>query len=166
MANRETFKALQQDAEDRRYPDDNTKLRQAHADYARGLIARVRENGADIVAASKSEGQYKKMSKSASKTTISQIISAVATVEDYISQQQSRHEAGELVELLDGLGRHLLSNAFVKLYFEMKDFYTAVDRGLVTEEGEVILPQSGEVEDVPDQGTAVVESFLNATVPA
>ena len=59
-----------------------------------------------------------------------------------------------------------MSNAFVKLYFEMKDFYAAVGRGLITEEGDVILPESGEVADVPDQGTAVVEAFLNAPVTA
>ena len=92
---------------------------------------------------------------------ISHCISAIDEVERYLDQQKKRHNAGQLVSLLDGRGRHLLSNAFVQLYFEMKDFYAAVGRGLVTEGGEIILPESGEVVDVPDKGTAVVESFLN-----
>ncbi len=40
---REYFKQLQKDASDHKYPPDNTKLRQAHADYARGLIDRWRD---------------------------------------------------------------------------------------------------------------------------
>ncbi len=179
---REYFKQLQKDASDNMYPGDSTKLRQAHADYARGLIARVRDAGADIIAANKAEGQYEKMSEAASKTTISQCISGIDEVERYMDQQQVKASAGQTVGLLDGNGRHLLSSALVGLYFEMKDFYAAVGRGLitetgevvlmkdfyaavgralVTETGEVVLPENGEVTGVADKGTAVVESFLN-----
>ncbi len=161
MANLETFKTLQKDASDNKYPHDNTVLRQDHADYALGLIARVRDAGADIIAANKAEGQYDKMSEAASKTTISQIISAIDEVERYMDQQQERANAGQTIGLLDGRGRLLLSSALISLYFKMKDFYAAVGRGLVTETGEVVLPESGEVTDVSDKGTAVVESFLN-----
>ena len=158
---REYFKQLQKDASDHKYPPDNTKLRQAHADYARGLIARVRDAGADIIAANKAEGQYERMSEAASKTTISQCISAIDEVERYMDQQQGRANDRQTVGLLDGRGRHLLSSALGSLYFEMKDFFAAVGRGLVTETGEVVLPESGEVADVADKGMAVVESFLN-----
>ncbi len=48
----------------------------------------------------------------------------------------------------------------LSLYFEMKDFYAAIGRGLVTTTGEIILPDSGEVTDVADKGMAVVENFL------
>ena len=78
-----------------------------------------------------------------------------------VVQQQAKANAGQTVGMLDGKGRHLLSNALVSLYFEMKDFYAAIGRGLVTEAGEVILPASGEVTDVTDKGVAVVENFLN-----
>ena len=161
MADLETFKTLQKNAEDRAYPNDNTKLRSDHAEHARGLIAGVRDAGADIISATKAEGQYEKMSEAASKTTISQIISAIDEVEKYMNQQQVKADDGQTVSLIDGRGRHLLSSALVSLYFEMKDFYAAVDRNLITEEGEVVLPESGEVTDVADKGTAVVESFLN-----
>ncbi len=164
MANLETFKTLQKDASDHKYPPDNTKLRQAHADYARGLIARLRDAGADIIAANKAEGQYERMSEAASKTTISQCISAIDELERYMKQQQAMANAGKTVGLIDGKGRHLLSNALVSLFFEMKDFYAAIGRGLVTEAGEVILPTSGEVTDVADKGTAVVENFLMKAV--
>ena len=161
MANLETFRTLQKDASDNKYPPDNTVLRQAHADYARGLIARVRGAGADIIAANKAEGQFEKMSEAASHTTISQCISAIDEVELYMDQQQAKADAGQTVGLLDGKGRHLLSSALVCLFFEMKDFYAAVNKGLVTETGDVVLPESGEVADVADKGTAVVENFLN-----
>ena len=163
MATLETFKTLQKDASDRSYPHDNTKLRREHADYARSLIARLREAGADVVAANKAEGQGAGgPSFSASKTTISQIISAVRKVERYISQQEARHEAGLLVTLLHGAGRHLLAQAFVKLYFEMKNHYANVEAGRVTREGEIVIEDGTDVEDVRDQGTAVVEAFLSA----
>ncbi len=159
MANPDTFKTLQKDASDTKYPHDNTVLRQAHADYARGLIARVRAEGGDILSAHKAEGQYDKMSEAASRTTISQIISAIDELELYMDQQQTRANAGKTVGLIDGKGRHLLSSALVSLFFEMKDFYAAIGRGLVTTTGEIILPASGEVADVADKGTAVVDDF-------
>ena len=121
----------------------------------------MRAEGGDILSAHKAEGQYPKMSEAASRTTISQIISALDEVELYMDQQQAKANAGQTVGMLDGKGRHLLSNALVSLYFEMKDFYAAIGRGLVTEAGEVILPASGEVTDVTDKGVAVVENFLN-----
>ena len=164
MANSETFKTLQKDASDTKYPQDNTVLRQAHADYARGIIARVRAEGGEVLSAHKAEGQYDKMSEAASRTTISQIISAIDELERYMDQQQTKANAGQTVGLIDGKGRHLLSNALVSLYFEMKDFYAAIGRGLVTEAGEIVLPASGEVADVTNKGTAVVENFLMKTV--
>ena len=160
MADVNTFRGLQEMSEDRKYPKDNTKLRMAHAEHARKLIAGVREAGGDILSANKAEGQYEKMSESASKTTISQIISAIDEVERYMKQQQGRADEGKTVSLIDGKGRHLLSSALVSLFFEMKDFYAAIGRGLVTTTGEVILPDSGEVTDVADKGMAVVENFL------
>lgn len=120
----------------------------------------MRETGGDILSAHEAEGQYEKMSEAASKTTISQIISAIDELERYMDQQQGRANDGQTVSLIDGKGRHLLASALSSLYFEMRDFYAAIGRGLVPKTGEIILPDSGEVTDVADKGVAVVENFL------
>ena len=160
MADLSTFRTFHDESADKKYPKDKSKLRSAQAEYARNLIAGLREARGDILAATKSEGEYRKFGEAASETTMGQIFSAFDKVERFMDRQQERADEGEKVKLLEGSGRHLLSNALGDLFFEMKDFYAAKDKGLVSDTGEIILPESEKVADVADQGPAMVELFL------
>ena len=123
------FKQLRDDASDRKYPLDGTKRREQHENYARMLLDRVRAARSQMGAAAAAEGSYSGQSWGASHTTFDQIFAALDEVERFMDDQAQRVSSGENVTLIEGRHRHLLSDALGKLYFEMKDFFNAVDAG-------------------------------------
>ena len=123
------FKQLLDDASDRKYPLDGTKRREQHENYARMLLDRVRAARSQMGAAAAAEGSYSGQSWGASHTTFDQIFAALDEVERFMDDQAQRVSSGENVTLIEGRHRHLLSDALGKLYFEMKDFFNAVDAG-------------------------------------
>ena len=152
------FEALQQDSSDPKYPTDSTRVRGAHADYARGLIQRVRDAASDILLASQMEAvPRRRRSITADQTSIGQIITALDTVERFMHVQEQRN-ADDAVKgtfpVIDGKGRHLLGQALNKLFLEMKDYYAAEGAG---DFEEVELP---DFDNVESGGPGLVEAFL------
>ncbi len=123
------FKQLLDDASDRKYPLDGTKRREQHENYARMLLDRVRAARSQMGAAAAAEGSYSGQSWGARHTTFDQIFAALDEVERFMDDQAQRVSSGENVTLIEGRHRHLLGDALGKLYFEMKDFFNAVDAG-------------------------------------
>ncbi len=155
------FKGIQADSGDRKYPKDRSKRRQLQANYARMLIGRVRAASLDIIAASRVEKEYVDGSFSTNGITLSQIFSSFERIEQFLDQQEDRANRGAVITVFNPNVRRLLARTIHALYFEMKAFYAAVENGAITERGEVVIPKSGKIEDVEDQGRAVVEAFLN-----
>ena len=95
MADISTFRILEDDSQDRKYPKDNSDLRQAHADYASGLLTRVKAEEGVIIAAlsAKQDPEWKETSQFAKDHPMEQVLTGFAEVEDFMNRQRQR--AGE-----------------------------------------------------------------------
>ena len=127
MADINTFRTLQEDSEDRKYPRDNSDLRQAHADYASGLLARVKAEEGVIIAAlsAKQDPEWNETSQFAKDHPMEQVLTGFAEVEDSMSRQKQRADEGKTVTLLDGKRRRVLGQAMAGLFAHMKTFYNS-----------------------------------------
>ena len=124
MADLQTFRDIQKDSEDKKYPRDGTKLRRNHADYARSISSRVKAEEGVIMAAlrAKQTDEWVERSQFAKDHPFEQVLSAFPEIERFMNTQERRHAGGQLVELLDGKRRHVLGQACAALYTHMKSF--------------------------------------------
>ena len=157
MADLQTFRAIQKDAEDKRYPRDNTKARPTHANYAEDILDRVKAERGIIRAAlqAKQADEWIETSQFARDHPFEQVLTAFPEVERFIARQEQRRRAGQLVTLIDGKRRHVLSQACAALYTHMKSFFksgveiTPVDADSFAEDLTQVVPDA----------TAIVEFF-------